>query len=103
MTSYFELYSNKLCSEVPVQVQALSSGVTVGWKVTTGNEPPGIPCTWPKLPTVLPSLTSTIDYTGASLTGSIPTELCRLSSLTQMWLGQNSLSGKRLNTRWDAW
>ena len=37
MTTGFHLNSNKLCSDVPEEVQALSSGVTGGWAVTTGN------------------------------------------------------------------
>ena len=37
MWQYFYLAFNNLCSEVPTEVQALSSGVTLYWGVTTGN------------------------------------------------------------------
>ena len=37
MFAHYDLTSNKLCSDVPTEVQALSSGVTTSWSVTTGN------------------------------------------------------------------
>ena len=46
----FPRYSNQLCSDVPTQVQALSSNVDAGgnsivWKVTDGNSI-GTTCGW---------------------------------------------------------
>ena len=93
MTANFRLNSNKLCADVPTQVQALSSSVTSGWSVTTGNELLGSPCTWPTLPTTLPSDTSAIDYSGLALTGTIPTELGLYTLATEMDLGDNTLTG----------
>ena len=46
VTKYFKLDSNRLCSDVPTQVQALSSGVT-NWFVTTRNSI-GTTCGWLK-------------------------------------------------------
>ena len=93
MTHNFLLYSNKLCADTPTQVQALSSSVASGWSVTTGNELLGSPCTWPELPTMLPSDTSAIDYSGLSLTGTIPTQLGLYTLATTMDLGENTLTG----------
>ena len=65
MTANFRFYSNKLCDDVPTQVQALSSGVDPGWQVTTGNSfgtpcceslPDAYTCTPTFLPTPLPTL-----------------------------------------------
>ena len=45
ITSDFALSSNKLCSDVPNQVTALSRSVTSYWQVTTGNSI-GTVCSW---------------------------------------------------------
>ena len=45
MKTGFELNSNKFCGDVPTEVQALSSGVTSGWKITTSNSI-GTVCGW---------------------------------------------------------
>ena len=81
MTAGFEFYSNKLCDDVPTQVQALSSGVTSYWQVTTGNSF-GTICGWQsdmadaRFPTMDGSTgVTSIDYNAQGLTGTIPTEV----------------------------
>ena len=81
MTSYFRFYSNQLCNDVPTQVQALSSGVTSNWQVTTGNSF-GTLCGWQsymsdaRFPTMDGSTgVTSIDYNQQGLTGTIPTEV----------------------------
>ena len=100
ITSSFQLFSNKLCSDVPTQVQALSSGVTSGWKVTTGNSI-GTVCGWQsymadsRFPTMDGSTSTTsIDYNQQGLTGTIPTEFGRLTDLTYLNVGGNELTGR---------
>ena len=74
-------YSNKFCgSDVPTQVQALSSGVSY-WQVTTGNSF-GTICGWQsdmadaRFPTMDGSTgVTSIDYNQQGLTGTIPTEV----------------------------
>ena len=94
----FYLRSNKLCSAIPTQVQALSSRVVRGWEVVTGNSI-GTTCgaydSWPNLPTVLPSST-TIQITGfdqKSFTGTIPTQWGLLTIVSEMNIGSNKLTG----------
>ena len=81
MTEIFRFHSNKLCSDVPTQVQALSSGVTSNWQVTTGNSF-GTICGWQsdmadaRFPTMDGSTgVTSIDYNQQGLTGTIPTEV----------------------------
>ena len=93
MSKYFYMDSNKLCSDVPTQVQALSSSVSSGWQVSTGSGLLGSPCTWPAIPTVLPSDISALSYDGLSLTGKIPTQLGLYTRLTSLELSSNSLTG----------
>ena len=102
MTSHFRFHSNQLCGDdVPTQVQALSSQVTSGWQVTTGNELLGSPCTWPAIPTALPFDTSAINYDGLAMTGTIPTELGQYTLLTTLKLGNNDgLTGTIPTGRW---
>ena len=76
----FKLDYNKLCSDVPTEVQALSSSVTSGWQVTTDNSI-GTVCGWQsymadsRFPTMDGSTSTTsIDYSSQGLTGTIPTE-----------------------------
>ena len=76
----FYFHSNQLFSDVPTQVQALSSGVTSGWKVTTGNSF-GTVCGWQsymadsRFPTMDGSTSTTsIDYNQQGLTGTVPTQ-----------------------------
>ena len=45
MTSKLQCYSNKLCSDVPTEVQALSTNFVGGFAVTTGNSF-GTVCGW---------------------------------------------------------
>ena len=60
MASYFKLYNNSFCSTVPTEVQALSSGITEGWSVTTGNSI-GTTCVgYTPVPTPAPTWTPTI-------------------------------------------
>ena len=63
------------------------------WRVD-GNELLGSPCTWPAIPTALPSDTSAIDYAGLSLTGTIPTQLGLYTLVTSLSLANNTLSGE---------
>ena len=81
MTQGFRFFSNKLCSDVPTQVQALSSGVTSYWQVTTGNSF-GTICGWQsdmadaRFPTMDGSTgVTSIDHNQQGLTGTIPTEV----------------------------
>ena len=53
MISMFSLKSNELCGDLPAEVQALSSSVTWGWYVLSGNSI-GTDC--PGRPTVEPTL-----------------------------------------------
>ena len=80
------LSSNQFCDDVPTQVQALSSGVTSGWAVTTGNSF-GTICGWQsymadsRFPTMDGSTSTTsIDYSHQNLTGTIPTQASRFSA-----------------------
>ena len=81
MTASFVFVSNKLCNDVPTQVQALSSSVTSYWEVTTGNSF-GTLCGWQsdmadaRFPTMDGSTgVTSIDYNQQGLTGTIPTEV----------------------------
>ena len=81
MTHSFQFQSNKLCDDVPTQVQALSSGVTSNWLVTTGNSF-GTLCGWQsymsdtRFPTMDGSTgVTSINYNQQGLTGTIPTEV----------------------------
>ena len=81
MESRFRFDSNQLCSDVPTQVQALSSGVTSYWQVTTGNSF-GTICGWQsdmadaRFPTMDGSTgVTSINYNQQGLTGTIPTEV----------------------------
>ena len=82
------LYSNKFCSDVPTQVQALSSGVA-NWYVTTGNSF-GTVCGWQsymadsRFPTFDGSTSSYFWYAQSSITGTMPTEVSEsLASLKE--------------------
>ena len=106
MTQGFRFYSNQFCgSDVPTQVQALSSGVTSNWQVTTGNsfgtmcppsaQPSPVPTTpapsTSKLPSPVPTpqpvsdvsrfpvlddtSTTSVDYNQQGITGTLPTEV----------------------------
>ena len=75
------LSTNHFCEDVPTQVQALSSGVTTGWQVTTGNSF-GTICGWQsymadaRFPTMDGSTgVTSIDYNQQGYTGTIPTEV----------------------------
>ena len=82
MNSGFMLYSNKLCSDVPAEVQALSSGVTSYWQVTSDNSF-GTICGWQsymadsRFPTVDGSTSVTsISYSSQQgITGTVPTQV----------------------------
>ena len=87
------LTGNRLCDQIPTEVDKLSSQVTGAWSVASGNDLLGSPCTWPAIPTSLPSDTSAIDYAGLSLTGSIPTQLALYTLVTSLNLANNTLSG----------
>ena len=70
MTQAFRFYSNKLCDDVPTQVQALSSSVTVGWATRSGRPAAR------RFPTMDGSTgVTSIDYNQQGLTGTIPTEV----------------------------
>ena len=74
MTIGFYTHSNKFCSDVPTQVQALSSGVS-DWLVTTGNSI-GTVCGWiedSRFPGAGDTSITSIDYSSQGLTGTIPT------------------------------
>ena len=100
ITGLFQLYSNHLCSDVPTQVQALSSGVTSYWAVTTDNSI-GTVCGWDgtymtdsRFPTMDGSTsTKSIDYSNDELTGTIPTELGLMTDVTFMEIDDNEFSG----------
>ena len=81
VTKYFRFFANQLCDDVPTQVQALSSGFSGGWQVTTGNSF-GTICGWQsymadsRFPTMDGSTgVTSIDYNQQGLTGTIPTEV----------------------------
>ena len=81
VTAGFRFDSNQLCNDVPTEVQALSSGVTTNWQVTTGNSF-GTICGWQsdmadaRFPTMDGSTgVTSIDYNQQGLTGTIPTEV----------------------------
>ena len=80
VTAGFRLDTNKLCDDVPTEVQALSSGVSY-WEVTTGNSF-GTICGWQsdmadsRFPTMDGSTgVTSIDFNQQGLTGMIPTEV----------------------------
>ena len=52
MAASYALKSNKLCSDVPDQVTAMSSSVTSYWQVATGNSI-GTVCGWKVLESLL--------------------------------------------------
>ena len=97
MNYVFRLFSNKLCSDVPTQIQALSSGVSV-WSVTTGNSF-GTVCEWQsymadsRFPAMDGSTTTTEwSYGSAGKTGTVPSEIGLLTELTNIGLGGNALT-----------
>ena len=95
MTSIFYLDSNNLCDEVPTQVQALSSSVTTGWQVTTGNSF-GTMCGWiedSRFPGAGNTSNTKIDYNNQGITGTIPTEFGLLTDVTMLSLASNELTG----------
>ena len=100
MTEGFHLYSNKLCSAVPTQVQALSSGIS-DYYVTTGNSF-GTVCGWDgsymadsRFPAMDGSTDTTdISYISQGITGTIPTEFGLMTGLTQLDIGDNEITGE---------
>ena len=75
MKTGLKLHSNQLCSDVPTEVQALSSGLDTNYKVTTGNSI-GTVCGWiedSRFPGAGDTSITGIDYSGQGLTGTIPT------------------------------
>ena len=101
MTATFTTHSNKFCSDVPTQVQALSSSIT-GYQVTTGNSI-GTVCGWDgsymtdsRFPT-LDGATSTksFSYNAADLTGTLPTQFGLMTEATKSSISDNQLTGKR--------
>ena len=94
----FKLDNNAgLCGYTPTQVASLSDSIA-SWDITTGNSL-GTPCCevlagFNCLPiTALPSATTSIEFGGGAYTGTIPTEISRLTALTTLQLDSNSLTG----------
>ena len=84
LTTKFYLFSNQLCGwdAIPEEVAALSASVASGWQVATGNEGIGTPCCetlagYNCLPVGLPTATTSIDWSDANYTGTIPTQASR--------------------------
>ena len=103
LVEVLDLYSNKICSDVPTEVQVLSSRVT-NYRVTTGNSI-GTVCGWQSymLDTRFPTMdgstsTVSIDHTSGSKTGTLPSELGLLTELTQVSLGTNGFTGNGCET-----
>ena len=85
-------FNPQLCSDVPTQVQALSSGVS-SWQVTTGNSI-GTMCEFVDDARFnFPTSMTTIDYSNQQLTGTIPTEFGLLTDVTKMTLASNNFQG----------
>ena len=95
----FKFFSNRLCADVPTQVEALSDGVS-WWQVTTGNSlgtPCGVYDTLPLLPHDLWTGTTELDFDSNTLeflelspvTGTVPTEFGLLAAVTSLMLGGN--------------
>ena len=95
VTKNFMIGSNKWCGDVPSQVQALSSGVTTNWQVTSGSNSIGTECSdWPLLPTYANySAVKSVDLNQLDHTGTIPTQYGMLTEVTEFNLGGNSLTG----------
>ena len=75
MTKYYRLDGNKLCSDVPTEVQALSSNLS-NWGITTGNSF-GTVCGWiedARFPGAGNTHTTRIDYQQMGYTGTIPSQ-----------------------------
>ena len=86
-------FNPQLCSDVPTQVQALSSGVSSDWGVTTSNSI-GTMCEFVNDTRFnFPTSMTTINYNDQQLTGTIPTEFGLLTDVTKMTLASNSFDG----------
>ena len=76
MTANFRVQQNDFCSDVPTEVQALSSNLS-NWGITTGNSF-GTVCGWiedARFPGAGKTNTTKIDYQQMGYTGTIPTEV----------------------------
>ena len=62
------LENNRLCDDVPTEVQALSGNVE-SWKITTSNSI-GTPC-W----NFQPAAATVLDFNQQGLTGTIPSQV----------------------------
>ena len=87
--------SNKLCNDVPSQVQALSSSATGQWQVTSGNSI-GTVCGWiedTRFPSLGATSTTIISHYSQKLSGTVPTEIGLLTDVTTVWLHKNDFTG----------
>ena len=95
----FKLDNNAgLCGYTPTQVASLSDSIA-SWDITTGNSL-GTPCCevlagFNCLPiTGLPANdTTALDWSTGAYTGTLPTEIARLTALTTLILDSNSITG----------
>mmetsp|Transcript_24999 Transcript_24999/g.57947 ORF Transcript_24999/g.57947 Transcript_24999/m.57947 type:complete len:1793 (+) Transcript_24999:178-5556(+) len=99
MTSGFYLSTNNLCSDIPTEVEALSSVLGTTYSVESNN-PIGTVCGWGDTmgDSRFPSMdgktsTTTIDYKQQGLTGTLPTEFGLMTEVTKLDVGENRLSG----------
>ena len=97
MTYSFMQFSNQFCSTVPTEVQPLSSGIS-SFLVTTANSI-GTVCDRQsymadsRFPAMDGSATTTtIDYIGQGIPGTIPTEFGLMTGLTQFDIGANEIT-----------
>ena len=82
LSATLELLSNNLCSDVPTELQALSSDFTGEWKVTTATSI-GTVCAWQSYMNDLNaalglegSTGDSIIFEGAAIDGTIPSQVC---------------------------
>ena len=85
----------QICDDVPTEVQALSSGVTAGWLVTTANSI-GTVCGWledSRFPGLGNTSKTEAMYQATGITGTVPTELGVLTAMSVMTWAENDITG----------
>ena len=96
MTNHYYIHSNKLCDDMPTEIEALTSGLAY-FAITTANSI-GTTCGWVedaggRFPELGSTSTTSIDYAAQGLTGTIPTQFGLLTKATSLDMNSNELEG----------
>ena len=96
MTNHYYIQSNKLCDDVPTEVEALTAAGTITYYAISTANSIGTTCGWvddSRFPELGSTGTTSIDYADQQLTGTIPTQVGVLTKVTTLMMNSNDLGG----------